>query len=94
MRLMTNGGSLPRPRGRGRPIYPLRTMSIGQFFFLPGTGRGKNFSSYLAHRGKVMGKKFSYRRLEMKRDPTSKLWVASAPGDPDGVPGVAVYRVA
>lgn len=83
-------GKPPNPKGKGRVKYPLRTMGVDQYFFLPGRTRSNSFTSYLAHCAKRMGRKFVCRSLVMRLD--EGKWIECQHADPGATSGVAVYR--
>lgn len=89
MDVMPFDGSVPMRKGRERS-YPLHTMGVGQFFFLPGRTRG-NMASYVSHQGRKLNRKFATRSLLMRQD-AAGLWVVAQPGEAGAIKGLAIYR--
>lgn len=83
--------SIPHRKGRER-TYPLHTMDVGQFFFLPGKERS-NLASYISHQSKKLNRKFVTRTQWMRRgDDLMHLWVDAREGEAGAERGLAIYR--
>lgn len=88
MQVMPYSGSVPARKSRER-TYPLHTMDVGQFFFLPGRERG-NLASYVSHQAKKLDRKFATRSLVMKQ--VDGLWIEAREGEEGATSGIAIYR--
>lgn len=80
--------TIAQPKTRER-MYPIDTMNVGQFFFLPGRAR-KNLASYFSHQGKRLGRKFATRTQVMRQE--DGAWVEAREGEDGAVKGIGVYR--
>jgi hypothetical protein len=77
-----------------RPIrlrkYPLDTMEVGDWFFVPGKERNTIYS-HVSTMGKRLGRKFSTRLCWMYFD---RKWIECTPNSDNAEKGVLVQRVA
>ena len=82
---------LPRRASGTRNRYPLATMAVGAFYFLPNK-RNKQVTPHVSARSKKLGRKFATRTCTMQEQIDGFIEV---PEDhPYALKGVGVWRTA
>ena len=81
---------LPRRASGTRNRYPLATMAVGAFYFLPNK-RNKQVTPHVSTRGKKLHRKFATRTCYMMEQIDG--WVEVSAEHPYAVPGVGVWRI-
>lgn len=85
-------GPPPRPVSKAgrKPIYPYRTMAVGEFFFVPGHSHN-NLTVWASRMGAKLNRKFVTSLQWMVL--TKRGWVLVTAGVDYAVQGVHVQRV-
>ena len=82
---------LPKRGSSVRNRYPLATMAVGAFYFLPHKD-AKQVTPHVSVRGKKLDRKFATRTCWMMEQIDG--WVEVPCDHPHAVPGTGVWRVA
>ena len=70
--------------------YPLNVLRIGEMFFIPHRSC-RSVAPHISTQGKIMGRKFSVRKIYMHRP--GLYWEPADADTPDAVLGVGVWRL-
>lgn len=89
---VSKGASPPKRFRKGmRPKYPLKTMQVGDYFFVP--DKPKNtLAPYISNTGKLLKCVFRTRLVYMRE--TLEGWVPCLSDAPGANLGVGIWRIA
>jgi hypothetical protein len=82
---------LPKRVNQKRNSYPMATMAVGAFYFLPNKG-SKQVAPHVSARSKKLGRKFATRTCTMQEQIDG--WVEVPADHPYAIRGVGVWRTA
>ena len=81
---------LPKRIGGARNRYPLDTMAVGAFYFLPNK-QSKQIAPHVSTRGKKLNRRFATRACTMMEQ--IDTWVQVPEDHPYAIHGVGVWRI-
>ena len=82
---------LPARKRAARNRYPLDTMAVGAFYFLPNKNT-KQVTPHVSARSKKLGRKFATRTVSMMEQ--IDTWIEVPDDHPYAIRGVGVWRTA
>ena len=82
---------LPARKRAARNRYPLDTMAVGAFYFLPNKNT-KQVTPHVSARSKRLGRRFATRTVSMMEQ--IDTWIEVPKDHPYAIRGVGVWRTA